>query len=282
MESTLVKDAAELNHQLIEHGYCLIPDVAPREMIERLRTVADSAADGASDEEKRTHRYQGSLIQVMEHPEMAELIALPGAVSALHQLGYPQPRFVSGYIISKAPEKAPPLFWHQDGFLWNHPLSYTSVPMQIFLMYYLVDTSRESGCLRVIPGSHRKRHRLHGLPEAHSEEIRTAGDDHPALRIDADEVDVPVGAGDLVIGDARLLHAAHANRSSQRRTCITLWYCPLYDQLPEEIQAHYGAPKTRPDNWSEEAWNLIEPLFANYTGQTPRVERNRMPDERLG
>ena len=61
---------------------------------------------------------------------------------------------------------------------------------------------------------------------------------HPAFGRAVGEVDVPVRAGDVVIGDSRLLHAAHANSSDRWRTALTIWYWPAYDDLPEECKAH--------------------------------------------
>ena len=124
--------------------------------------------------------------------------------------------------------------------LWDDPSSYTDEPVQVFLLYYLIDTDRENGCLRVIPGSPRRRQRLHGLPPAHGKEIATVGGDRPVPQPDPDEVDVSVRAGDLVIGDARLLHSAHLNRSDQLRTAVTLWFLPTYPDLPEHFQAFSG------------------------------------------
>ena len=46
----------------------------------------------------------------------------------------------------------------------------------------------------------------------------------PAGTETAAAVDVCVQPGDVVLGDARLLHAAHPNCSAERRTGITLWY----------------------------------------------------------
>ena len=126
-------------------------------------------------------------------------------------------------------------------------------------MYYLIDTNRNNGCLRAIPGSHRKRHRLHDLPPQGAEEIRDVDESHPALLIDPDEVDVPVKAGDLVIGDHRLLHSAHP-KSQQRHTVVVLWFCPTYDQLPEAVQAIYGRPRSQPGQ--------LEPCGLGF-GETP-------------
>ena len=275
------ESAARHRRQLIEEGYCHLPGIAPQDLIQKVRGSADRLADGLSDEEKKKFRLQGSLIPVLDHPEMASLIALPSAIKALGELGFPNPKFYSGYIISKPPETAPALFWHQDGIGWSEPVNYTDTPVQVFLMYYLIDTNRNNGCLRVIPGSHLKRHRLHGLPPAHTDEMQRADEGHPALQTDPDEVDVPVKAGDLVIGDARILHSAHPNRSSQRRTVITLWFCPAYDQLPQTVQAFYAKGQKILENWPQEDWDLVQPLLPAYKGDLSPFEKNRIPDERL-
>lgn len=157
---------------------------------------------------------------------MLPLIVLPAALDVLASMGYPGAKSSSGFIVSKPPKVAPPLFWHQDGMLWDDPSSYTDEPVQVFLMYYLIDTDRENGCLRVIPGSPRRRRRLHGLPPAHGKEIATVSGDRPVPQPDPDE--------------ARLLHSAHPNRSDQRRTAVTLRFVPTYPDLPERFQAFSG------------------------------------------
>ena len=225
------------------------------------------------------------MIEVKRHEEMLPLIVLPAARAVLAGMGYPDARFYSGFIISKPPQVAPPLFWHQDGILWDDPTSYTDEPVQVFLMYYLVDTSRDNGCLRVIPGSHRRRHRLHALPPAHGDAINAAGERHPSLQPDPDEVDIPVRAGDLVIGDARLLHSAHPNRSPRRRTVITLWFLPTFPDLPEHLRAFYGKRNSELTasslEWSESGWDELCGVLARYDGPLERPERSQIPDQRL-
>ena len=281
MPKKIETKATALRRQLIDSGYCQIPSVAPQELIERTRGLADAIAEAVPEEEARRKRLQGSIISVNVHESMVPIITLPEALEALRNLGFEKPRFYSGYIISKPPENAPALYWHQDGILWDQPISYTDTPHQLFLMYYLIDTNRSNGCLRVIPGSHRKRHRLHGLPPAHTDEIQNADDRHPALQSDPDEVDVPVRPGDLVIGDARLLHAAHPNRSSQRRTVITLWFCPTYYEMPENIQAYYDRKLSKPPSWSDENWTRLESISTSYDGAAEPAKGSRIPDDRL-
>ena len=280
--------ATRLRDALIGDGYCHIRGVAPPTLIRQIREFADDAADRLSEEQKQRTPFQGSMISIYDHEELLPILVLPPALEALRAMGFAAPKLSSGFIISKPPEHQPPLFWHQDGILWDDPTSYTDQPVQVFLMYYLVDTSRQNGCLRVIPGSHRHRHRhrLHELPPAHGEEMKQVGEAHPALQPDDDEVDVPVQAGDLVIGDARLLHSAHPNRSTQRRTVITLWFVPQFDELPEHLQAFYGKdadgePRGRPPGWSDAGWAALRQVLAHYDGPLTRPEEIRTPDARL-
>ena len=126
------------------------------------------------------------------------------------------------------------------------PKAATPWPTRIFLSYYLVDTTRENGCLRVIPGSHRTRHRLHDiLPDAHGEELQALEDlSHPAFADYPGAVDVPLGAGDLLIADARLLHAAWPNRSDRRRTLLLAWHDAFSFPEPAEL-VDRGDPRRR-------------------------------------
>lgn len=174
---------------------------------------------------------------VADVPAFAELIANDRARAAFAELGFSDPRFSSGYVISKPP-RSPALFWHQDWWGWDDPISYTAEIAQVFLFYYLTDTSRANGCLRLIRGSHRRRHPLHEAPKAHADDVaRVVDPDDRIYQPAPDEVAVPVRAGDLVIGDARVLHGSYPNGSDQERTLITLWFHPSFAALPEPMRA---------------------------------------------
>ena len=151
------------------------------------------------------------------HPVLREIFS---------QLGFTDPRFSSGYIISK-PSFSPALFWHQDWWGWDHPVSYTKEIMQVFVMIYLQDTYPENGCLRVIPGSHRIQHTLHESVNAHTEAVSRVENPKDSIYLSAtDEFKVNVNIGDVIIGDSRLIHGSYPNLSYEERTLITLWYHP--------------------------------------------------------
>lgn len=270
--------------ELLTNGFVRFPDILPSDLLTRLRQVTDDLLKEQDEAVRAAVRSQGSMIGTMAHPLFAELIALPAALDTLKQMGFSDPTFSDGYIISK-PAHSPRLFWHYDWFAWDDPRSYEPLPPQLFFMYYLTDTTRENGCLRAIPGSHLHHNALHDLlGEPHSRNLGQAVDTtSPEFSDRPDEVDVPVKAGDLLIGDARLLHAAHANETNAHRTLITLWYQPELETLPEPMQAQM-AKKTRsiPADWTAEARSLLSPMLASsrYNGDAqPQVRTLYRPRE---
>ena len=279
----------EKREQLIAEGFCTFENVLEPEMVAELNAMSEwtiAQEDPVHFEERRS---QGCIIPYWKfpHPAFTELIAYPRAMSVLAEMEFDHPKVWSGFVISKPPH-SPPLYWHQDGVLWEHPISYTDTPQQYFLMYYLIDTNRNNGCLRVIPGSHLKRHPLHDLlrRRAHADDaVRRATDlNHPALKQAEGEIDVEVGVGDVVIGDSRLLHSAHANRSGQRRTVLTIWYWPAYDRLPEEVKgliADHITEKPEWSAWTEQTRSITGPLIPFRERETETVQWSNVPNQTL-
>ena len=271
--------------RLVDRGFCVLPGLLPAELLARLRAVTDRMLDAYTDEQKQRSGGQGSIF-AMEHqdPVFSELIALPEAWRALHGLGFARPRYWSGYVIAKEPHSGP-LYWHQDWPFWDDAVSADPLPHQLFLMWYLVDTRPENGCLRLLPRSHRLRCDVHdAIGTGHDDTVRHQDPaTSPAYQRHPDEVDVPVRAGDLVIGDARLLHAAHGNSSDRRRTVITMWYLPRYDELSEPMRAAFQtrlfAPP--PADLPAEELDRISHLLPDYAGGTEPAVWNRTPGKYL-
>ena len=267
--------------QLLDDGYCVFKNVLDAPLLEDLRRVTGRLIADISAADVERYKYQGTNVAIgYQYPVFARLFALPAALQALAALGFASPKFWSGYMLSKPPH-GPPLYWHQDWWAWDEAISLRPEPPQAFLMYYLTDTNRENGCLRVIPGTHRKRIDLHGmLREAHTEATYSAPLDAPEFIQHPDEIDIMVQAGDVVIGDARVLHAAHQNKTDKHRTLLTLWYFPDYDHLPDSIQARVArtAPLQPPDWWEGDDGKAVEPLIPRYTGAAIPASWNRIPD----
>lgn len=275
-------DFTAKRQQLLNDGFCVLEDMANESLLERTRTCAQDAILAQDPEKFAGWRAPGTLIDSNHFPALASLIGNPAALSALNEMGLTNTKFWKAVIISKPPG-GPRLYWHQDCLMWQDPRAYSDVSPMIFLMYYLEDTTVENGCLRLLPGTHRHRHVLHDQGEAHTADINKAEDlDDPRFLDYSNEVDVPVRAGDLVVGDARMFHATHANESDQRRTVITIWFHPQYDTLAPATQSWLDADfHRRHAHWPAEALAEVEPVIPRYTGDVEPMKPNRFPDGRL-
>ena len=284
-------DPALARGQLAEDGYCRVPRVLDPGFLRSVQELAAAALDTVGAEHRAQWRSQGSLIALADHPPFAALIAYPGLQEMFSRMGFDDTRFTSGYVISKPPG-GPALFWHQDWWGWGHPISRTDRIAQIALFLYLTDTRRENGCLRVIPGSHRRPHLLHDVIDAHDRALAAVErPDDPAYASHPDEVDVPVAAGDVVVADARLIHGAHPNRSGQERTNITLWWHPRYADLPpgirarlwsivrrEEVDTDTAADRSLyPHRWPEPYRSEVLPVMASDPGPVVPEAWTRKP-----
>ena len=263
------------------NGYCKVGNVFSKEFIQELQAECLALAKAIPADLRQKYRSQGSLIQLLDYPYFSKVIAHDKLFDCFAEFGFRDTVFSSGYLISK-PAKSPPLFWHQDWWGWDHPSSYTSTVAQFFVMIYLQKTDRENGCLRVIPGSHRKNFELLSSLEAHTDELSAYNDPSSIQFQDVDEeVGVEVEVGDVVFGDARLLHGAYGNNSDRERGLLTLWYHPNSSDLPGAIrssiwQLHNGVVDgvDTPINeggiatWPEAEKQLL-------SGIIPRVEKEK-------
>ena len=109
--------------------------------------------------------------------------------------------------------------WHQDGQYW--PIRPRAT---VTVWIALDDVTRENGCMRVIPGSHRMGEFSHQISDREDLVLSNVLDDP---RIDLSKaVDVTLEAGQLSLHDANLVHGSQPNRSRHRRAGFALRYMP--------------------------------------------------------
>ena len=242
--------ARSQREQMLRDGFCVIPDILNQEFVEELRCETDRL--NATMEHHPDTKYQGTHlgINLEENEVMRRLGDWPPAQQALEELGFGDFNHSGRLLVLTKEPYAPALYWHQDWMQWNDPLSCTPWPQIMFLSYYLEETRVENGCLRIIPGSHLRRTPLHDqLVTAHEQGARFIEEDHPIMFSDhPDQVDVYSNPGDLVMADARVLHAAYKNQTDESRNLLLIWH---------------RRPETVPEYWKDEV---------------PAVIRNRDPD----
>jgi ectoine hydroxylase-related dioxygenase (phytanoyl-CoA dioxygenase family) len=186
-------------------------------------------------------------------------------------------RWISGYVSVKDAHSAP-LWWHQDWWCWDHPVSYRPAPSQVAVLCYLADTTANNGALRVLSGTHHRSVELHrALPEAHAHDALDLDPGHAAVRDHPDQRTVEVRAGDAVVTDYRLLHGTHENCTPQRRDCLLLTFVPSWRDLPDDVRGHLirhpalPAPSEQP---ARVAWHAE--LLPSFGGPPRDLPLNRV------
>jgi len=274
------EEGRELRDFLCKNGYCVVPNVLTPEFAEELRV--ETARLNSELPHNPGQRYQGTHLDIRydDNPHYDKLVKWPPARQALEAMGMDDFQGAGGLIVLTKEPKAPTLYWHQDWMHWNDPLSLTPWPQTMFLSYYLQGLTRENGCLQVIPGSHLRRTPLHDdlepllgrgehgavlVKEISTDESKKAADaaspkQHapPLFNEDRpDAVDVFAGPCDLVIADARILHAARHNSTEETRDLLLLWH------------SRPGGQNNRGAQWHAPEW---------YEGQLPPQLANRPND----
>ena len=127
--------------------------------------------------------------------------------------------------------------WHQDGQYWPiRPLATCSV-------WIAVDAATPgNGCLRVIPGSHRRR-------EIGKHDFNGADGLSLPLEIRDDEFDastahdIVLDPGQVSLHDIYLIHGSEPNRSGRPRRGMTLRYMPTTSRYCRDLaDARRGGP----------------------------------------
>jgi hypothetical protein len=109
--------------------------------------------------------------------------------------------------------------WHQDCSYW--PLT----PSRTVTVWLAIDDAdRDNGCMQVIPGSHLNGH-IPFQESAESEHNVLTQTIDRATRF-GNPVDVELKAGEFSLHSDLLIHGSLPNRSTRRRTGLTLRYCP--------------------------------------------------------
>lgn len=204
---------------------------------------------GLSDAQITRYRQRGWIapIDVMDESEAGELLRLleeaeerhPGELHAEHRnnahLAFPfladlalDSRIVdavdglvgtdiclsSSVLFIKEPDSTAFVSWHQDAF-------YIGLAPDNFVTAWvaLTPSTRESGCVSVIPGSHKNR--VDHLDTFGRDNILTRGQSVPDVN-EAAAVDLVLRPGQMSLHHPWLVHGSQPNRSAKRRVGIAM------------------------------------------------------------
>ena len=279
----LVCDKSRMNiahpaaQNFLKQGYDVLPAFIEAHELASLQYDVDKIASSVPDPVMT--RPGNHLFPLRwNDPIVARLLNSPRRRALLHNvLQASDLRWLSAYVSTKD-GRTPALWWHQDWWCWDHPISFARAPAQVAVLYYLSDTDEANGALRLLPGSHCTSTPLHAaLPEAHGHDANAVPAGHPAMCDAEGQVTIAAQAGDAVLIDYRLLHGTHANMSAVRRDCILLSFIPAWRGLPVEILAHLILHPALPGEGEVSAACGYDDLLPRFDGAPKSLPINRVP-----
>lgn len=111
--------------------------------------------------------------------------------------------------------------WHQDLTYWG-----LEPPIAISAWYAIDDSDCENGCMRVIPGTHRRGILTHGKSAKQGNLLSI---NQQALISEQEEqraVDIVLKAGEISLHHGLLIHGSQPNASTRRRCGLTNVFIP--------------------------------------------------------
>ena len=149
-----------------------------------------------------------------------ELAGIPEVLDVLEQLIGPNFLMWGSSYFGKPALIGKETPWHQDGEYW--PIK----PMASVTVWFAIDAStKENGCLRVIPGSHKTKSLLkHRRDDRDALTLNQTIDDDTFD--EAGAIDIELEPGQFSIHDVYIAHASRPNRSPHRRASVSYRFMP--------------------------------------------------------
>jgi non-heme Fe2+,alpha-ketoglutarate-dependent halogenase len=153
---------------------------------------------------------------------LADLVRHPTILDQVESLLGPNLLCWASDFFSKSPDDGMRVTWHQDSTYWG-----LSKPDIVTAWVAFTPSTVESGCLRVVPGSHLKDQLPHGDTFA-SDNMLSRGQEIKVAVDERDAVDVVLQPGQMSLHHVRLIHGSEPNRADHRRIGFAIRYLPTY------------------------------------------------------
>ncbi len=127
----------------------------------------------------------------------------------------------SGFFAKRAGDGAL-VSWHQDSTYWG-----LSEPDVVTAWVALTPSTVESGCMRVVPGSHRLDQLAHRDTFA-ADNLLSRGQEIEVEVDEAEAVDLVLRPGQMSLHHVRLIHGSAPNRSRHSRIGYAIRYVPTH------------------------------------------------------
>jgi non-haem Fe2+, alpha-ketoglutarate-dependent halogenase len=207
-------------------GYlCPIPVLAP-EAAAHYRAELEAAEAAAGGSLPGAYRHKPHLVYTWAQ----ELIREPRILDAVEAVIGPDILAWESVLFMKEPQTEDFISWHQDITYWGLEAEGDVVTAWVALSPSTV----QSGCMRVVPGTHRREVVPHadtfapGNMLSRGQEIAVEVDEEHA-------VDLVLQPGQMSLHHVKIFHGSHHNRAADRRIGFAIRY------LPPHVHQQVGA-----------------------------------------
>jgi hypothetical protein len=236
----MIKEATGLGPEEVEQfrrdGYLVCHrQLFPPEKFGRLQATFErilaNAPPGKKPEDLDVPHYA--------YPELFEWLLADEVLDVVEPLVGPNIALWSSHFIAKPRGDGKAVPWHTDGAYWRDLLD----PMNVITLWLAVDEStRENGCMRVIPGTHRGGIREHGKAHRPGNLLSINQEVPVSPAEEARAGDLELRAGEISLHHGMLIHGSNPNRSTRRRCGLTLRYVsPAVRQVTRNSQGRTWA-----------------------------------------
>lgn len=254
----LSREGLEFYH---EHGYVVLDRLLRPDRFEALKRHFERRLASLPENE----RPEDMDVPHFTDPELFRWLLDEDVLDVAQTILGPDIAMFSSHFFCKPARDGKRVPWHQDAYYWRETIRPASEAITLWLA--IDPSTRQSGCMWVIPGSHRMASRRYrDLADAKSvfdEELDPASVDVRQA------VPVELRPGQCSIHAATLVHGSEPNVSAQRRCGFTMRYISTavrfnHEQLGHKHQIYLARGVDRAGN-----------VYADPSKSYPEIMRNR-------
>ena len=155
-------------------------------------------------------------------PWLADMVREPRILDAVEGVLGPNLLCWASGFFWKQPQDPAYISWHQDSTYWG-----LSHPDIVTAWVAFTPSTPESGCMRVVPGTH-KRDQVEHRDTFAAENLLSRGQEIAVDVNEEDAVDVVLQPGQMSLHHVRLFHGSEPNRADHPRFGYAIRYIPTY------------------------------------------------------
>ena len=115
--------ALQKREQMSRDGFCVIDNILTEKFLQELRDESERLITTYVQPEHTRYHGHHILIAGKDNTLVQKLLEWQPTLNALEEMGFDDFPVARGITILTKDPGAPPLYWHQDWYYWNDPIS---------------------------------------------------------------------------------------------------------------------------------------------------------------